>query len=203
MTKEFLSKKENARVPREYGMGGAQFKDNRFSNADTLQRETLEDEELMQGKFQSIQRVELEDEEPMQGKFDIVQKAELEDEELMQGKFGSNSSILQKQQNNAGLPDNLKSGIENLSGMTMDSVKVHQNSSKPAEVGAHAYTQGTDIHVAPGQMKHLPHEAWHVVQQAQGRVPVTTEVAGMPVNDNPALEAEADNMGEKALKEGK
>ncbi|MDO8991413.1 MAG: hypothetical protein Q7U83_00020 [Daejeonella sp.] len=30
-----------------------------------------------------------------------------------------------KQENNTGLPDNLKSGIENLSGYSMDEVKVH------------------------------------------------------------------------------
>ena len=27
-----------------------------------------------------------------------------------------------------------------------------------------AYAQGSDIHLAPGQEQHLPHEAWHVVQ---------------------------------------
>ncbi len=54
-------------------------------------------------------------------------------------------------ENKAGLPDNLKAGIENLSGMAMDDVRVHYNSSKPAEVQALAYTQGIDIHVAPGQ----------------------------------------------------
>lgn len=35
------------------------------------------------------------------------------------------------------------------------------------------YSQGTDIHIGPGQEKHLPHEAWHVVQQKQGRVKPT------------------------------
>lgn len=70
--------------------------------------------------------------------------------------------------NNTDLPDNLKSGIESLSGMSMDNVRVHYNSSQPAQLNALAYAQGTDIHVAPGQEQHLPHEAWHVVQQAQG-----------------------------------
>lgn len=51
--------------------------------------------------------------------------------------------------NNTGMPDNLKSGIESLSGFSMDDVRVHYNSSKPATVQALAYTQGTDIHVAP------------------------------------------------------
>lgn len=67
---------------------------------------------------------------------------------------------------------------------------------------AHAYAQGSDIHLASGQEKHLPHELGHVVQQAQGRVAPTTSVAGMAVNDNPALEHEADVMGAKALRGG-
>lgn len=101
--------------------------------------------------------------------------------------------------NNTGMPDNLKSGIESLSGFSMNDVRVHYNSSKPATVQALAYTQGTDIHVAPGQEKHLPHEAWHVAQQMAGRVSPTTNINGMPVNDNAALEHEADVMGEKAV----
>ncbi|MBO4829712.1 MAG: DUF4157 domain-containing protein [Fibrobacter sp.] len=101
--------------------------------------------------------------------------------------------------NNTGMPDNLKAGIESLSGYSMDDVRVHYNSSKPATVQALAYTQGTDIHVAPGQEKCLPHEAWHVAQQMAGRVSPTTNINGMPVNDNAALEHEADVMGEKAV----
>lgn len=105
--------------------------------------------------------------------------------------------------NNTGMPDNLKSGIESLSGFSMDDVRVHYNSSKPATVQALAYTQGTDIHVAPGQEKHLPHEAWHVAQQMAGRVSPTTSINGMPVNDNAGLEHEADVMGEKAVSQRK
>ena len=101
--------------------------------------------------------------------------------------------------NNTGMPDNLKAGIESLSGFSMDDVRVHYNSSKPATVQALAYTQGTDIHVAPGQEKCLPHEAWHVAQQMAGRVSPTTNINGMPVNDNASLKHEADVMGEKAV----
>lgn len=101
--------------------------------------------------------------------------------------------------NLTGMPDNLKSGIESLSGFSMDDVRVHYNSSKPATVQALAYTQGTDIHVAPGQEHTLPHEAWHVAQQMAGRVSPTTNINGMPVNDNAGLEHEADVMGEKAV----
>lgn len=100
--------------------------------------------------------------------------------------------------NRTGLPDNLKAGVENLSGIDMSQVRVYYNSVKPAQVGALAYTQGTNIHVAQGQEKHLPHEAWHVVQQLKGKVLPTLQLKGVPVNDNLELEQEADVMGEKA-----
>ncbi|WP_203418249.1 eCIS core domain-containing protein [Flavobacterium sharifuzzamanii] len=110
------------------------------------------------------------------------------------------ASILQRKASNTGLPDNLKSGIENLSGHSMDDVKVHYNSDKPAQLNAHAYAQGSDIHIASGQEKHLPHEAWHVVQQKQGRVKPTLQMKGkVNVNDDNDLEKEADVMGQKAL----
>ena len=106
-----------------------------------------------------------------------------------------------KEENNTGLPDALKAGVENLSGLSLDDVTVHYNSAKPAQLNAKAYAQGTDIHVAPGQEKHLPHEAWHVVQQKQGRVQPTMQMKeGVPVNDDTALEKEADVMAEKAIK---
>ncbi len=102
--------------------------------------------------------------------------------------------------NQTGLPDGLKAGIEQLSGVALDDVKVHYNSSQPATLQAHAYAQGTDIHIAPGQEKHLPHEAWHVVQQKQGRVKPTMQLKGtVPVNDDAGLEKEADVMGAKSL----
>jgi hypothetical protein len=108
--------------------------------------------------------------------------------------------LIQRKENKTGMPDQLKSGVESLSGMSMDHVKVHYNSSQPAQLNALAYAQGSDIHIGPGQEKHLPHEAWHVVQQAQGRVQATTQMkAAVPVNDDPGLEHEADVMGEKAM----
>lgn len=104
--------------------------------------------------------------------------------------------------NNTGLPDNLKSGVENLSGFSMDDVKVHYNSSQPAQLNALAYAQGTNIHIAPGQERHLPHEAWHVAQQKQGRVQATMQMKGTAINDDAGLETEADVMGAKALQYG-
>ena len=105
--------------------------------------------------------------------------------------------------NRTGLPDGLKAGVESLSGLSMDHVRVHYNSAQPAQLNALAYAQGSDIHLAPGQEQHLPHEAWHVVQQAQGRVQPTLQMKdGVPVNDDVGLEREADVMGSKALESG-
>ncbi len=105
--------------------------------------------------------------------------------------------------NKTGLPDTLKSGIEHLSGYSMDDVKVHYNSSKPQELQAHAYAQGSQIHLAPGQEKHLPHEAWHVAQQKQGRVQPTKQLKNkVAINDDAGLEREADLMGAKAASAG-
>ncbi len=110
---------------------------------------------------------------------------------------------VQRAANRTGLPDAVKSGVEALSGMSMDHVRVHYNSAKPAQLNAHAYAQGSDIHVAPGQAHHVPHEAWHVVQQAKGRVRPTLQMAqGVAVNDDRHLEREADVMGARAVQIG-
>ena len=133
----------------------------------------------------------------------IQRYSEGESEELIQGKFEFNTQTEQQpvpregKPNNTGLPDNLKTGIENLSGYSMNDVKVHYNSYKPAQLNALAYAQGTNIYVPPGQEKHLPHEAWHVVQQKQVRIQPTMQLQGANVNDNEGLEKEADVMGEK------
>lgn len=121
-----------------------------------------------------------------------------------QMKFAGSPAVAQLEEapptNRTGLPDQLKAGVENLSGLSLDDVKVHYNSGKPAQLNALAYAQGTDIHVAPGQEQHLPHETWHIVQQKQGRVEPTMQMkVGVPVNDDPGLEHEADVMGSRAL----
>lgn len=112
----------------------------------------------------------------------------------------ASSAPVQRQENKTGLPDKLKSGMESLSGLSLSDVKVHRNSDKPAQLQAHAYAQGSNIHLGPGQEKHLPHELGHVVQQKEGRVKPTVQLKGnVNVNDNPGLEREADVMGTKAL----
>jgi hypothetical protein len=101
--------------------------------------------------------------------------------------------------NRSGLPDRLKNGVEALSGVSLDGVKVHYNSPHPARLEAFAYARGREIHLGPGQERHLPHEAWHLVQQAQGRVRPTMQMkGGIAVSEQADLEHEADEMGVKA-----
>jgi hypothetical protein len=158
----------------------------------------VEEEELLQGKGLALQRVAPEEEEMLQGKDLPVQR--VDEEELLQGK---GLALQRMQEEDAplqgkGLPAGLRAGVEQLSGTDLSDVRVHRGSDRPAQVGAAAYAQGSDIHLAAGQEQHLPHEAWHVAQQKQGRVQATIQAAGVPVNDNPVLEAEADRMGAQA-----
>jgi hypothetical protein len=93
-----------------------------------------------------------------------------------------------------GLPPRLRANLEAMSGLAMDDVRVHRNSSEPARLAAVAFTRGKDIHLGPGQERHLPHEAWHAVQQKQGRVGATEQMKQTPVNGSSGLEDEADSM---------
>ncbi len=172
--------------------GGKALEDNRGAFAA---------KQLKQGE--TAQRVEEED-ELVQGKSGAAQLVKDDKEETAQAKFSDQGPPVQREEqpakpNNTGLPDKLKNGIESLSGMSMDNVRVHYNSSQPAQLNALAYAQGTDIHVGPGQEKHLPHEAWHVVQQKQGRVRATVQMKGIIINDDSSLEKESDIRGEQAV----
>ena len=160
-----------------------------------VQKKAMEEEKSVQKQAKEedklVQKQTKEEDKPVQKK----------DKEPVRVKGTAHppSGISEAQQEQVtGLPDRLKAGIEALSGIAMDDVKVHYNSSKPAQMKALAYTQGTDIYLAPGQEKHLPHEAWHVVQQKKGRVEPTLQTKGVGVNDNPSLEQEATVMGQKA-----
>ena len=98
-----------------------------------------------------------------------------------------------------GLPAALRAAVQTLSGLDMAGVRVHLDSSRPAVIGALAYAQGNDIYLGPGQQAHLPHEAWHVVQQMQGRATAGVQARGLPLNDDAGLEHEADAMGALAV----
>ena len=130
---------------------------------------------------------------------DVVQQRS--GESRKESKAGDNESLVSGPNKGAktALPDKLKTGLEALSGLPMDDVAVHYNSSKPAKLGAEAYARGTDVHIGPGHERHLPHEAWHVAQQKQGRVKPTRKMEGVDVNLDDGLEREADVMGAKAL----
>ncbi len=175
--------------------GGSFMEDKRSTTNAQLQLQAQMQAHTLQKTAQLIGAKEEDKEEnPLQGKFEA--KPEKTSAGQSQKKFPEQS----RRENNTGLPDTLKTGIETLSGYSMDDVKVHYNSPAPAQLQAHAYAQGTDIHVAPGQEQHLPHEAWHVVQQKQGRVQPTQQLKGkVNINDDTGLEKEADVMGGKAL----
>jgi Domain of unknown function (DUF4157) len=151
-----------------------------------------------------------EEEEPVQGK--------AEEEELMQGKAEEEELQMKvgpegesekhgSSGTKTGMPDEVRSKMENSFGTDFSGVNIHQNSEKASNIGALAYTQGNNIVFAGGQyqpntsegQKLLGHELAHVVQQRQGRVrPDAEQHKGMNINSDTALEKEADVMGEKA-----
>jgi hypothetical protein len=103
------------------------------------------------------------------------------------------------------LPEDVQAKMEGAFGTDFSAVRIHEGRHAEA-VGALAYTQGTDIHFAPGQYQPqsqrgqelLGHELTHVVQQSQGRVQATTQAKGVDINDDASLEREADIMGKQA-----
>lgn len=104
------------------------------------------------------------------------------------------------------LPTTVQAKMEDSFGQDFSDVNIHRNSSEAKEMNALAYTQGTDIHFAPGQFNPdstkgqelIGHELAHVVQQKQGRVKSTIQEKGKGINEDSALEREADTMGAKA-----
>ncbi|KAG1713889.1 hypothetical protein GQR58_002368 [Nymphon striatum] len=101
-----------------------------------------------------------------------------------------------------GLPKGLRSAVERLSGVSLDGIRIHMGSSAPRQIGARAFARGSDVHVGPGETASIPHELWHVTQQRQGRVkPSGRLIDGTPLNNAPALEREATDMGARAMAE--
>ncbi len=170
--------KDENRLPNHKPVGQAlQFKDNRAHNNRVIETNHA----IEQSERTTLQKA----------KIDTLYSSPLQKKE---------ADDTNKSKNETGLPDQLKTGIESLSGIDISDTRVHYNSDKPAQLQAHAYAQGNEIHIAPGQEKHLPHEAWHVVQQKQGRVQPTMQMKGkVNINDDDSLEKEADIMGAKAL----
>jgi len=102
------------------------------------------------------------------------------------------------------LPAGVRQKMEALFGQSFADVRVHVGPHVSA-MGAVAFTQGTDIHMAPGRYEPstprgqaiLGHELTHVVQQRAGRVR-NPFGGGVAVVQDRALEAEADRMARRA-----
>jgi Domain of unknown function (DUF4157) len=103
------------------------------------------------------------------------------------------------------IPTPLRTKMEQSFNTSFANVTLHEG-TQASSIGALAYTQGNQIHFASGKFHPdtasgqalLGHELAHVVQQRQGRVKPTGQVKGLPLNDNLALEQEADRLGLKA-----
>src|SRR6056297_1506018 len=79
------------------------------------------------------------------------------------------------------MPDKVQQKMEGSFGQDFGEVNIHKDSGQAKNMGALAYTQGKDIHFAPGQynpgtkkgQELLGHELTHVVQQREGKVKTT------------------------------
>lgn len=158
-----------------------------------------EDEEELQLKADPAQRMP--EEEELQLKADPAQR--MPDEEELQLK--AEAPVQRKSTASNKMPEDVQAKMESAMNADFSDVNIHVG-SQASDVGALAYAQGNDIHFAQGKFdphsqsgqELLGHELAHVVQQRQGRVQPTTEVGGLPVNDDPKLEQEADNLGRQA-----
>ncbi|WP_051312901.1 eCIS core domain-containing protein [Sporocytophaga myxococcoides] len=158
-----------------------------------------------------------EDEEPVQRKGPVqAMESEEEEEETVQKKGPVPTMAMEPEgQYDTGretasdkLPSTVQAKMETSFGEDFSNVNIHKASSQSKDLNALAYTQGNDIHFAPGQyntesqkgQELLGHELTHVVQQREGRVQPTVQKKGVGINDDKGLEKEADEMGEKAAK---
>ena len=105
------------------------------------------------------------------------------------------------------LPAALRAEMERAFGTDFSDVRVHQG-GEANELDALAYARGDDLYFSPGAYEPnsakgrelLGHELAHVVQQREGRVPVTARAHGIAVNEDASLEAEADGLGVRAAR---
>jgi len=116
-----------------------------------------------------------------------------------------NAAPVQRKENK-NLSEEVQMKMESTFGEDFSDVAIHKNSQQAKDLNALAYTQGDNIHFAPGQFNQnsrqgqalIGHEFAHVQQQRQGRVAPTIQAKGLNINDDHVLEKEADAMGEKA-----
>jgi antitoxin component HigA of HigAB toxin-antitoxin module len=108
------------------------------------------------------------------------------------------------------MPEEVQANMEHSFGEDFSDVQIHDNSTKAEDLGAKAFTQGKDVHFAPGEFQPdskegqelIGHELTHVVQQKECKVHGSEVHGKKMVNQDPALEKEADDAG-KLASEGK
>jgi len=136
------------------------------------------------------------------GPVQMMESGEQEEEEV-QMKKGDGSPNVAGRPDTPGnqMPQAVRSKMEAAFNADFSNVKIHEG-DKAASMGALAYAQGEDIHFAPGMynpnstsgQELLGHELAHVIQQREGRVKATKQAKGLSVNDDTALETEADEL---------
>lgn len=110
----------------------------------------------------------------------------------------------------APIPPQLLTRAEHFLGADLSDVTLHPGSDLPARGNAVACARGSEIHLAPGapavrapaRDDILAHELAHVVQQRAGRVRPTGYVGGLAINQDPALEADAEWNAKRILDPG-
>lgn len=104
------------------------------------------------------------------------------------------------------LPADVRKKMEGAFDTDFRNVNIRRDSRNAARMSALAYTSGNEIHFSPGQYRPstvkgqelIGHELTHVVQQRAGKVISGRQFSFGRVNNDPALEKEADVMGKKA-----
>src|SRR6056297_249656 len=182
---EFLNRKENSFSPQRQAK--------KINAEETRAAQLKELEYRIQRK--PLQKFAQDEEE------DKVQRKSREKEELQKKNDPTSAS------SNTQMPGDVQSKMENAFGTDFSDVNIHKDSDQATNLGALAYTQGNDIHFAPGQYEPgsqkgqelLAHELTHVQQQREGRVkPDTKQHKGLNLNSDTSLEKEADEAGAKA-----
>lgn len=157
-----------------------------------IQPKVVDEEQKQDGKREALMRAGI-----------VQMKSDMEPQKLQSAALLNQSSESSGQP----LPGDVQTKMERSFSSSFADVRIHEGMQAKA-IGALAYTQGDQIHFAPGQYNpHTPsgqallgHELTHVVQQRSGRVSTHTQTKGLPINADPALEQEADELGIRAAR---
>lgn len=120
----------------------------------------------------------------------------------------SSADTFDKKQGN--LPDEIQTKMEGSFGTDFSDVQIRENSSVAKNLNALAFTQGNEVHFAPGEynpqsikgQKILAHELSHIIQQREGKVKSTHEEQGHNISEQIELENEADRHSKIAVRGG-